>query len=114
MRIRKLSWCEEEEIYNNLIAYLFLNLEWKMKIISYSVRGLFKTYNHNIEFSDDSRLKILLGQNGIGKTAMLKIMNAFFSYNIEEIQHYYFEQIVFTFDNGQKIVLAHDTSDVRI
>lgn len=85
-----------------------------MRIISYSVKGLFKTYNHDIDFSGDGHLKIILGQNGIGKTAMLKIMNAFFSYNIEEIQHYYFEQIVFVFDNGQKIILAHETSDVSV
>lgn len=85
-----------------------------MRIVNYLVKGLFKTYNHDIDFSGDGHLKILLGQNGIGKTAMLKIMNAFFSYNIEEIQHYYFEQIVFTFDEGPKIILAHDTSDVRV
>lgn len=85
-----------------------------MRIISYSIKGLFKTYNHDIEFSGDGRLKIILGQNGIGKTAMLKIMNAFFSHNIEDIQHYYFEQIIFALDNGQKIILNHDTSDVRI
>ena len=85
-----------------------------MRIINYSVKGLFKTYNHDIVFPGDDHLKIILGQNGIGKTAMLKIMNAFFSYKIEEIQHYYFEQIVFTFDNGQKIELAHETSDIRI
>ena len=74
-----------------------------MKIIRYSVKKLFKTYDHEIDLSSDDQIKIILGQNGIGKTAMLKMMNAFFSYNLEEMQNYYFDLITFSFDDGTSI-----------
>lgn len=47
-----------------------------MKIIkSITVSGLFGTFNHNIEFSQGNDVTILLGQNGIGKTAILRLIN---------------------------------------
>ena len=85
-----------------------------MKIIRYSVKKLFKTYDHEIDLSSDDQIKIILGQNGIGKTAMLKMMNAFFSYNLEEMQNYYFDLITFSFDDGTSIEISHVESDVRI
>ena len=71
-----------------------------MRIVKYIVKGLFKTYDHEIDLSGDNLINIILGQNGIGKTAMLKMMNAFFSYNLEEMQKYYFDLIIFSFDDG--------------
>ena len=37
-----------------------------MKIIRYSVKKLFKTYDHEIDLSSDDQKKIILGQNGRG------------------------------------------------
>lgn len=37
-----------------------------MKIIRYSVKKLFKTYDHEIDLSSDDQIKIILGQNGRG------------------------------------------------
>lgn len=85
-----------------------------MKIVRYSVKKLFKTYDHEIDLSGDGQIKIILGQNGIGKTAMLKMMNAFFSYDIDVMQNYYFDKIVFAFDDGREILIEHETSDVRV
>lgn len=85
-----------------------------MKVVRYNIKKLFKTYSHEIYLDDNERIRIILGQNGIGKTAMLKLMNAFFSYNIDEMQKYYFEQLEFVMDDGRVILIEHEPLDVRV
>ena len=49
-----------------------------MKIRSISVKGLFHTFDHEIRFND-SGIAIIIGENGIGKTTLLQIINSIFT-----------------------------------
>ena len=46
-----------------------------MKIRSISVKGLFHNFDHEIRFND-SGIAIIIGENGIGKTTLLQIINS--------------------------------------
>ena len=49
-----------------------------MKIRSISVKGLFHNFDHEIRFND-SGIAIIIGENGIGKTTLLQIINSIFT-----------------------------------
>ena len=49
-----------------------------MKIRKISVKGLFHTFDHEIRFND-SGIAIIIGENGIGKTTLLQIINSIFT-----------------------------------
>lgn len=53
-----------------------------MKIRSISVKGLFHTFDHEIRFND-SGIAIIIGENGIGKTTLLQIINSIFAKNFD-------------------------------
>ncbi len=75
-----------------------------MKIIkSITISGLFGTFNHNIEFSQGNDVTILLGQNGIGKTAILRLINMFFNHQLSKLTEIPFKNAVISFVDGDEI-----------
>ena len=74
-----------------------------MNIKKIEIKGLFNTYNHCIEINETSHLTILLGQNGLGKTALLSLINALFSYDFDKLTAYQYNELVFTFDDGSEL-----------
>ena len=76
-----------------------------MKIIKYSITKLFNTFNHDIDFSDKENISIILGQNGLGKTTMLSLLNAIFSHNFQTLLNTSFESIKLTFENEQTLFI---------
>ena len=75
-----------------------------MKIIkSITISGLFGTFNHNIEFSQGNDMTILLGQNGIGKTAILRLINMFFNHQLSKLTEIPFKNAVISFVDGDEI-----------
>ena len=43
-----------------------------MKIKSIEIKELYGLYDHKIEFNRNDKIDIVIGQNGIGKTTILK------------------------------------------
>ena len=41
------------------------------------IKGLFDTFDHQIELKKEN-ITLILGENGLGKTLILKLINAFF------------------------------------
>ena len=75
-----------------------------MKIIKcITISGLFGTFNHNIEFSQGNDMTILLGQNGIGKTAILRLINMFFNHQLSKLTEIPFKNAVISFVDGDEI-----------
>ena len=68
-----------------------------MKISKVEVIKLFGFYNYSIEFFDT--ITIIHGPNGCGKTTMLKIIDAVFNKNIQNIITTDFESVKFFFSN---------------
>lgn len=48
-------------------------------LTSFEIRGLFKRFNHFIEFEGNNDLTIITAPNGYGKTAVLRAIDAFFN-----------------------------------
>lgn len=51
----------------------------KLRVVEVAVKGLFGLYDHVIPLNDRSRVTIIHGPNGVGKTVLLKCLTAFFS-----------------------------------
>ena len=49
-----------------------------MRITKITVKNLFGIFNHNIPLNMDERITLIHGPNGIGKTILLSMINAFF------------------------------------
>lgn len=69
-----------------------------MNIKSVIVNGLFHTFNHEIKFNNGN-IAIIIGENGIGKTTILQIINSIFSKKFEYLFTIEFNDIQLTFTN---------------
>lgn len=60
------------------------------------VTNLFGVFNHSIEFKDGG-ITIILGENGLGKTVLLKVIKFFFDHKFDELGQFEFEELSFFF-----------------
>jgi predicted ATP-dependent endonuclease of OLD family len=73
----------------------------KKIIKSFSIKGLFGTTDVNIPF--DENVKILIGENGMGKTQVLNILNYTLNQRFEKLAEYNFESVFLEFESGKKV-----------
>ncbi len=73
----------------------------ELKLIE--VKKLFGVFNHQIEFDPKNDVTILLGQNGIGKTAILRLLNMIFNHQLSKLTDIPFKSAVLKFSNGQEL-----------
>lgn len=66
------------------------------------VKGLFETFNHSIDLKPEN-ITLILGQNGLGKTLILKMINAFFCNDFHELYAFHFKEFILSFKNGDII-----------
>ncbi len=71
-----------------------------MRLKSISVKGLYGYMNKNINFLENEIY--LVGSNGSGKSSILRIIDAFFSKNINFFETLDCENIIFEFENQGK------------
>ncbi|MGC8541539.1 MAG: AAA family ATPase [Phycisphaerae bacterium] len=74
-----------------------------MGLISFSVHGLFGTFDHPIKFDHNQRIKIIHGPNGFGKTSILRLIDAFFNLKYSVLRRIPYTQMVFTFSDNDII-----------
>ncbi len=74
-----------------------------MRITKISVKGLFGMFDHEIPLNQESRITILHGPNGVGKTVLMQMVNAFFQYDYEYIAKLPFEQFHISFIDGKTV-----------
>lgn len=70
------------------------------------INGIFGKYNNEIDLSN--KCNILIGENGIGKSTCIKILNCLFNYNYIELLKYYFESIELISNNDSIIIKYED------
>ena len=56
-----------------------------MRITKISVKGLFGMFDHEIPLNQESRITIVHGPNGVGKTVFLRLVHALFSCNYDYV-----------------------------
>lgn len=67
--------------------------ESPLRIRRIEVKGLCGFYDHKIELNAEDRVTILHGPNGVGKTALLTMVNALFSGQLEKVGSLSFESL---------------------
>jgi predicted ATP-binding protein involved in virulence len=70
-----------------------------MRIYGISTKGLFGMFDHEVLFNIDTRVTIIHGPNGVGKTTLLKIIDAVFNKQSEELRSVPFDEFSTKFTN---------------
>ena len=92
-----------------------INMDNKMNtsnIKSFSVYGLFGTDDIHIPF--DENIKILVGENGIGKTQVLNLFYYTLTRNFFRLGEFSFDKLVLGFDNIKPIEITKSNVDLLI
>lgn len=71
-----------------------------MKIDKIKVSNLFETFTHEIKFNNEIGITLILGQNGLGKTIVLKIVEFILGGNFHLLMEIQFDSIEVFFDNN--------------
>lgn len=80
-----------------------------MKLIEVKVTQLFGTYDYNIELNKDESVTILHAPNGLGKTTVLKLIQAVMEGNILYLDETPFKEIQLCFKEGDIIKVIKES-----
>jgi predicted ATP-dependent endonuclease of OLD family len=84
----------------------------KSNIKSFSVHGLFGTDDVHIPF--DENIKILVGENGIGKTQVLNLFYYTLTKNFLRLGEFHFDKLILEFRKGNRIDIPKSKVDELI
>jgi len=84
-----------------------------MKINSIKVTKLFGVFDHEVPINNETGITIIIGENGLGKTVFLEMIEAFFRGNYLHFNDVNFEELIFFFDDGIKWILTKKNSTNR-
>ena len=79
------------------------------KLMNIKVEGLFGIFDYDIPLFIQDRVTILFGQNGLGKTTLLRLLNDFFSGNYSEVALYSFSSLRLTFSDSTTVEVTRPT-----
>lgn len=74
-----------------------------MEITRIVVNGLFDRFNHDLTFTPDGRITIIIGPNGFGKTMILRIINALFTQHLRSLARMPFREVSVKFDDSSEV-----------
>ncbi len=81
-----------------------------MRITKVSVKKLFGVFDHEIPLNQESRITIIHGPNGFGKTTLLSMIHGLFSGDLWVFYAVPFEEFCAETNMGERITVARDTS----
>ncbi len=81
-----------------------------MRITKISFKGLFGMFDHEIPLNQESRITIIHGPNGVGKTVLMELVHALFHYDYDFLNHIPFEQFHIDFHNGNSLIVKKSDS----
>ncbi|MED1482093.1 AAA family ATPase [Bacillus altitudinis] len=71
-----------------------------MKLQEVSIKKLFGIFDHTINLNLDRGITIVIGENGLGKTKILEIIESFFKGEFYKLKSIEFESLIFKFNDG--------------
>ena len=83
-----------------------------MRITKVSVKKLFGIFDHEIPLNQESRITIIHGPNGFGKTTILSMIHGLFSGDLWVFYAVPFEEFYAEIDTGENIRVVRDKSDL--
>ena len=85
-----------------------------MRITKISVKGLFGMFDHEIPLNQESRITILHGPNGVGKSVMLHMLHGFFRNELEILRSTPFDQFRIDYQDGASVTIGKQESDATL
>lgn len=87
-----------------------------MRITKISVKGLFGYLDHEIPLNQESRITIIHGPNGVGKTTLIEMIHGLFNAKLRVFYEVPFTEFTVEYDNHeritvQKVVQTPDAAD---
>lgn len=74
------------------------------------VKGLYGAFNHTIKLKDEN-ITLILGENGLGKTVILKMIKSFYDKNFFELQTNLFSEFSLTFIDQSVITIKKQLTE---
>ncbi|MDE2750485.1 MAG: AAA family ATPase [Chloroflexota bacterium] len=85
-----------------------------MRITKISVKGLFGIFDHEIPLNQESRITIIHGPNGVGKTVLLRMVHGLFNYDYRFVGQIPFDYLKISFEGGASIGVQKIAGDSRV
>lgn len=85
-----------------------------MRIKRIEINGLFEMFDHPIELNLKKRLTILYGINGIGKTIVFRMLNAFYNFNFQYLLKIPFNEFIIRYENGSYFRISSSKKNLTI
>lgn len=82
-----------------------------MKIKKIIVENLFDTFTHQIDFNENSNITLILGQNGLGKTVVLKIIQAVFEGDFIQLENIDFSSLTIEFTDKSIWLISKEINE---
>ena len=79
-----------------------------MRITKISVKGLFGMFDHEIPLNQESRITIVYGPNGVGKSVLMRMVHDLFHYDNEFLTKIPFDELHIVFENSEFITVKYD------
>ena len=84
-----------------------------MRLRNISVYGLFNSYDHHIDLSDEG-LTFIHSPNGVGKSTTLKMVCDLFKGDVEELSSMVFERMDIGFDDGTNVITENRNGQLAV
>lgn len=85
-----------------------------MRITKISVKKLFGVFDHEIPLNQESRITILHGPNGVGKTVLLRMVDGLFERNYQIFNEVPFEEFCIEFDRCDMTVVRYEEDSKQL
>ncbi|EHJ46353.1 putative excinuclease ATPase subunit [Solidesulfovibrio carbinoliphilus subsp. oakridgensis] len=82
-------------------------------LLKFEVSKLFNVFDHSILFNQESGITIITAPNGYGKTAILRLINAFFLNQWKILFNITYEKMTLYFDEDFRISVQHKKDDKK-
>jgi len=86
----------------------------RVRITKISVKGLFGMFDHEIPLNQESRITIVHGPNGVGKTVLMELINGLFNFDYNYVGRVPFDSFELEFDDRRGISVANVDSHSRL
>lgn len=82
-----------------------------MKLKEISVKKLFGVFDHKIEINTKEGITIVIGENGLGKTIILEMINAFYNKHFNYFRNVDFESFELKYLDGTRWLVKKETNE---
>lgn len=81
------------------------------RILYLRVTGLFGLFDHRIPFDNSTGLTIVIGDNGVGKTVLLKMLHGLLNGKLSIFESIPFQSLEIKFTGGEQLIVYSTTSE---